>query len=507
MNRAKNIPPLLLARSKKYLMSVRKITIILLPALFCLIQFSAQSNEIDAFIFKGKQTKKQLCSDEVFIRRSYLTLTGCLPKPEKCAQFIRSTNQQKRSILIDELLDSDEYVRFMVMRWGDILKIKSEFPSNLWPNGVQAYNRWIYENITNNTPYDKFVSNLLVSNGSNFRAPAVNFYRAFLNRTPENIYQNVCLLFLGSRKADKNGSICFSQVKYKNTKEWKEEIVFVDLEKEAPFSKLMMWDKRGINLVQGEDWRINYTQWLTDEKNNRFSAVMANRMWYWFFGIGIVNEPDDWGPKNPPSNQPLLDFLTNWFIKSGYNMKALARLILNSGAFQSAAAPEGFYIPQRLKAEVIVDALADLTGISEPYRSRVPEPYTFYPAGTRSVNLGDATVSSTALELFGRASRDVSLESHRSNEISERQLLYLMNSSDLENRIQKSQVLNALSKRQGGLENLCNSITLMTLSRFPSKEEVQLFKTYAEKNNLSARELASDILWTQINSAEFLYNH
>jgi hypothetical protein len=475
--------------------------------LFCLIFFTAQANDIDPFVFKGMQSKNQLCSDEVFIRRCYLTLTGRLPKSENVIQFIRAANPRKRAVLINELLDSEEYVSYMLMRWGDILRIKSEFPSNLWPNGVQAYNRWIYEKIRNNTPYDQFVSGLLVSNGSNFRAPAVNFYRAFLNRTPENIYQNVCLLFLGSRTCDKNGSICFSQVKYKNTKEWKEEIVYIDLEKTAPFSKIMMPDKRGINLVPGEDWRIGYMRWLTDKMNIRFSAVMANRMWYWLFGQGIVQEPDDWGAKNPPSDQPLMDFLATWFIKSGYDMKALARLILNSGAFQSVAAPQGYYVPQRLPAEVIVDALADLTGISDSYRSRVPEPYTYYPEGTRSVNLGDATVSSTALELFGRASRDVSLESHRSNKISERQLLYLMNSSELEKRIQRSKVLNALSARKGGFENLCQSITLMTLSRFPTKEEIQMFKTYAEKDGLSLREMASDILWTQINSTEFIFNH
>jgi hypothetical protein len=234
---------------------------------------------------------------------------------------------------------------------------------------------------------------------------------------------------------------------------------------------------------------------------------MANRMWYWLFGNGIVNEPDDWSSKNPPSNPQLIDFLTDWFIKSGYDMKALAKLILNSTAFQSVAAPDGYYMPQRLPAEVIVDALADVTGSFESYRSRVPEPYTYYPEGTRSVNLGDATVSSTALELFGRASRDNSLESHRTNEISERQLLYLMNSADLEKRIQKSKVLNSLCTRDGNIEKLCQSITLMMLSRFPTEGEIQMFKAFSEKDGLSLRDLASDILWTHINSTEFLFNH
>lgn len=268
-----------------------------------------------------------------------------------------------------------------------------------------------------------------------------------------------------------------------------------------------MPDKQEIHLILGEDWRIAYVQWLTSKKNSRFAAVMANRAWYWIMGKGIVNEPDDWGDHNPPSNQELLDFLGNWFVQSGFDIKALMRLILNSNAFQSAATPNGIFVPQRLPAEVIVDAIADLTGISESYRSRIPEPFTYYPEGTRSVDLGDASVSSTALELFGRASRDVSLENQRSNELNARQLLYLMNSSELENRNLKSPVLNEICLGKPGIAGICKTITLSALSRFPSKNELQLFKTYAEKNKITPRQLASDILWTQINSTEFLFNH
>ncbi len=183
------------------------------------------------------------------------------------------------------------------------------------------------------------------------------------------------------------------------------------------------------------------------------------------------------------------------------------RLILNSDVCQSAASPQGSYIPQRLPAEVIVDALADVTGISDSYRSRVPEPFTFYPEGTRSVDLGDATVSSSALELFERASRDASLESQRSNQIMPRQLLYLMNSSELEKRIQSSVRLRAICTQQKDAEGICRAISLMTLSRFPTENELKLFKAHAEKNGLSLRELTSDILWTHINSSEFLFNH
>ncbi len=166
--------------------------------IFCFLLLPAAANEIDRFI----PQRTQLCTDEVFLRRSFLTLTGRLPLAGRAAQFLKSGNIRKRSALIDELLDSDECAHYLLMRWGDILRIKAEFPSNLWPNGVQAYNRWLYERIKNNEPYDKMVNELLLSKGSNFRSPAVNFYRAFLNRTPENIYRNINLLFLGQRTSN-----------------------------------------------------------------------------------------------------------------------------------------------------------------------------------------------------------------------------------------------------------------------------------------------------------------
>ncbi len=465
------------------------------------------ANEIDNIVRNTLHQHFLPCGDEVFLRRTFLVLTGRLPKSDKAVQFLQSVHPEKRALLIDSLLDSDEYVRYVVMRWGDILRIKSEFPSNLWPNGVQAYNRWLYEQISANVPYDTFVRNLLLSQGSNFRSPAVNFYRAFIKKIPENIYQNIQLLFLGERTTPFEGAACFDQISYKTTKEWKEEIIYLDYAQKPRKKTVKLSNNKSIQLQPGEDWRKQYTEWLTDKQNRRFAAVMANRLWYWVFGKGIVDEPDDWGAHNPPSNKALLDYLTDQFIASGYDTKALLKLILNSGVYQSSHAPAGFYIAQRLPAEVLIDALADLTGIADEYRSRVPEPFTFYPKDTRAIDLGDATVSSSALELFGRVSRDVSLESQRNNTLSARQLLYLMNARELEERIRKSNALSELCKQEKDIPGVCRAITLMTLSRFPTDEEMLLYRQYAQKNKVSVRQLASDILWMQINSIEFLYNH
>ena len=447
------------------------------------------------------------CSDEVFLRRAYLAVTGSLPTAQTCERFLDDDNFKKRERLVSRLVNSELSFKYMQMHWGDILRIKSEFPSNLWPNGVQAYNRWIYEQLMNNVPYDKMVRELLLSEGSNFRSPAVNFYRGFQQRTPENFYKNINLLFLGNRDCRDNGHLCFSQVRFKSTKEWKEEIIYLDYHKKVYYTQIELEDGTTLTPQQDSDWREVYVNWLTSSRNRRFAEVMVNRMWYWIFGRGIVHEPDDWREDNRPSDPQLLAELTDYFISSKFDMRKLLKKILLTDEFESEAAPAGYYTPQRLPAEVIVDALATVTGIWDTYSSRVPEPFTFYPPRTRATHLGDATVSSTELELFGKVSRDVSLEAQRNNEISSRQLLYLMNSSVLEQRIRKSGVLKKICEQNPTLEQLTDAITLRVLSRRATDSEKRLYKEYMEQNGLSLRDLALDMVWVQINSNEFLYNH
>ncbi len=447
------------------------------------------------------------CGDEVFLRRAYLTVTGALPSPREATRFLDDTKADKREVLIDKLINSELGLKYMQMHWGDILRVKSEFPSNLWPNGVQAYNRWIYEQLLYNVPYDEMVQKLLLSSGSNFRSPAVNFYRGFQKRSPENFYANINLLFLGNRDCKDNGHICFSQVKFKSTKEWKEEIIYVDYHKTLPNDVVKLADGTILTPKRDSDWRTEYVKWLTSHDNRRFAEVLVNRMWYWVFGKGIVHEPDDWREDNKPSHPELLKELTDYFVANKFDMRKLLKKILLSDEFNSKAAPEGFYEPQRLPAEVIVDALSSITGAWNTYQSRVPEPFTYYPPKTRATHLGDATVSSSELELFGKVSRDVSLESQRNNSITSRQLLFLMNSSVLERRIRRSQNVQNIYLESGTLEGVANGVTLLVLSRRATTEEIAMYKEYMEKNRLALMDMAVDMVWMQINSNEFLYNH
>jgi len=176
-----------------------------------------------------------LCSDAVFVRRAYLDVIGTLPTAQEAREFILDPDlKNKRRALIDRLLERDEFADYWSMRWGDILRIKAEFPVNLWPNAAQAYHRWVRASLVANKPYDTFVRELLTSSGSNFRVGPVNFYRAVQNRTPEGIAGAVALTFMGSRidswPSDRATGMTafFSQIGYKPTNEWKEENVFWD---------------------------------------------------------------------------------------------------------------------------------------------------------------------------------------------------------------------------------------------------------------------------------------
>ena len=144
-------------------------------------------------------TPARVCSDGVFVRRAYLDVIGTLPTAEESRQFLQDADRDKRSKLIDRLLERDEFADYWSLRWCDLLRVKSEFPINLWPNAAQAYHRWVRAGIKANMPYDRFVREMLTSSGSNFRVPQVNFYRAVQGTEPETVAEAVALTFMGAR--------------------------------------------------------------------------------------------------------------------------------------------------------------------------------------------------------------------------------------------------------------------------------------------------------------------
>ncbi|NLX94847.1 MAG: DUF1549 domain-containing protein [Rhodopirellula sp.] len=281
--------------------------------------------KIDQLVFaKLKELKMKpakLASDQLFLRRVYLDVIGTLPTADEARTFLEDKDPKKRSALIDYLLERPEYSDYWALHWCDTLRVKSEFPINLWPNAAQAYDRWVRASLRDNMPYDQFARELLTSCGSNFRTAPVNFYRAVVTKTPPGLAQAVALAFLGERtdkwpKERLDGlAAFFSQVGYKPSNEWKEEIIVWDprkITKGEPL-KPVFPDGTPATLPPDKDPREVFADWLIRPENPWFARQIVNRQWYWLLGRGIVHEPDDVRPDNPAQNPALLNYRrTSW---------------------------------------------------------------------------------------------------------------------------------------------------------------------------------------------------
>jgi len=489
-------------------------------------EFTA-NNRIDTLVMKTFCSKgiepANLCSDSVFIRRVYLDVIGTLPEPREVRMFLQNRSPHKRAALIHELLRRDEFADYWSLKWCDLLRVKAEFPINLWPNAVQAYHRWIYDAIACNMPYDQFAREMLTSSGSNFRVPQVNFYRAIRGREPSAIAGVVALTFMGLRlenwPEDRRLGMeaFFSRVAYKLTAEWKEEIVYLDPAQAEPLDAVFP-DGVKVNIPPGRDPRLVFADWLISPDNPWFARNIVNRVWSWLLGRGIIHEPDDIRPDNVAVHPELLAYLENQLVKTDYDLKRIYSLILNSRTYQQSSIarsenPEAealfaCYPVRRLEAEVLIDALCWISGTKESYSSPIPEPFTFIPEENRSIELADGSITSQFLEMFGRPSRDTGLESERNNQPTDAQRLHLLNSSHVQDKIERSSRLKGLIRTaKGNRRMLANLIYLNILSRYPTQAELTTALQYFQTKGINIRQATNDLAWVLINSKEFLYRH
>ncbi len=485
------------------------------------------SANIDALVLAQQKKlglqRANICSDAVFLRRVHLDLIGTLPTAEEASAFLDDKDPGKRAALVDRLLERGEFADYWGMRWGDVLRVKSEFPVNLWPNAAQAYDRWIRDGLRQNLPYSKFAQEILTASGSNFRNPAVNFYRSAGSKDPKALARAVALAFMGQR-ADKwpdakldRLAVFFSRIGFKKSDEWKEEIVYfdgVDGSKKGPAEGTLP-DGTKVSLKPGEDPREVFTRWLLTSKNSPFAANAVNRIWYWLVGRGIVHEPDDLRADNPPSNPELLAWLSKEFVASGYDLRHICRVILNSNTYQlSPIPPVGqtkgaanfAYCPlRRLEAEVLIDAINQITGAQEEYSSMIPEPFTFIPGDKRSIALPDGSITSTFLEIFGRPPRDTGFLSERGERTTTAQRLHLLNSGQILGKLNKSENLKEIYKTPGGPRAVATRLYLTLLSRYPTDEEWKAVQSYAQAGE--GWRAMQDLTWALLNSPEFVFRH
>jgi uncharacterized protein DUF1553/uncharacterized protein DUF1549 len=464
-----------------------------------------------------------LSSDEVFVRRVYLDVIGTLPTPHEVRAFLADGRREKRAALIDTLLDREQFADYWSMKWCDLLRVKAEYPINLWPNAVQAYHRWVWDSIEENKPYDEFARELLTSSGSNFRVPSVNFYRAVQGREPSALAQAAALTFMGVRNeswpTDRRAGmeVFFSRVAYKGTAEWKEEIVYLD---PAPTDSLtaLFPDGATVRIPPGTDPRQVFAEWLIRRDNPWFARTIVNRVWAWLLGRGIIHEPDDIRPDNPAVYPEVLAYLEQELVKADYDLKQIYRKILNSHTYQRSSIPRSehpdaealfaHYKVRPLDAEVLIDALCAVFGAEESYSSLIPEPYTYIPKYQRTIALADGSITSQFLELFDRPARDTGLVSERNSEPTSAQRLHLLNSTHIQRMIERSgQLRRLVALGQGNPRRAIRILYLSILSRYPTTSELDTAERYAQTAGLSGKQAGIDLAWALINTKEFLYRH
>jgi hypothetical protein len=486
---------------------------------------NAIDHAVTAQLKKLRITPANPCSDAVFVRRVYLDVIGTLPTAAEARAFLDDPSPLKRSALIDKLLSREEFADYQAMRWCETLRVKSEFPINLWPNAAQAYHRWIRTSIKENKRYDVFARELLTASGSNFRVPQANFYRAVQSRKPMAIAQMVALTMMGCRAENwpvdqlKGMSAFFAQIGYKSTAEWKEEIVFHDASSATTrpddFASATFPDGTRIPLPADRDPREIFADWLITPKNPYFNRCIVNRIWFWLVGRGIVHEPDDFRLDNPPGNPRLLTVLEHELTATKYDLKRIYRLILNSRTYQFSSIPRtdssvsaanfAHYPLRRLDAEILIDVICQITGTREKYTSAIPEPFTFMPDDQRAIALPDGSITSSFLELFGRPPRDSGLQSERALKPGVDQRLHLLNSTHIQRKIEQSIKLRALGRVQPNVR--LTELYLTILSRPPTAREQTIARLYGSNKGDGGREAWVDLTWALINSPEFLYRH
>ena len=331
-------------------------------------------------------------TDTVLARRLYLDLAGRIPTKWEAQVYAESSDPNKRAALVDKLLASTDFADYWAMRFCDILRVKSEFPINLWPNAVYVYHARIRAFVAQNEPWDRFGRALLTAQGSDFRDAEANFFRATDKRDPNGWAEATAQTFLGipPEKLDASRRTAlarfFTNVRIKDTREWKEEIVY----------------------VEGSDLRAQLCDLLFQTQRAEVAAAFQARIHAWIFG------PQAAAAK--PTGE--------------LRLKTLLRQIVLSPAYARGSVTGGFPA-RRLDAEVLDDALCTLCGDVRNFQSPAPEPFTFLPGKRNTVCIEDGSISNAFLALFGRPTRDTGLPEERNTAVTTKQRLYLYNSGKL----------------------------------------------------------------------------
>ncbi len=487
------------------------------------------------------------CSDEVFVRRAFVDTIGTLPTGLEVRTFLADGSPGKRDALIESLLARPEFVDFWSYHWSDLLMINGNL---LRPDAVKAYYTWIHDHVEANTPWDHFVREVITARGSSIENGATNFYA--LHQAPEDMAENASQAFLGlsigcakchNHPLEKwtndqyySFANLFSRVRAKG---WggdprngdglrtlvtvnSGELIQPRTGKPQPPTPL---DAEPLAFDALADRREYLADWLVSSDNPLFARSITNRVWRNFMGVGLVEQVDDMRASNPASNEELLQTCADFLVDSNFDLKSLMRQILQSETYQRSSRTldqndgdrrnYSRYYPKRLMAEVLLDAVSQVTAVPSEFNKIVfsgadVRDTDFYPKGTRAIELYDAAVQSYFLQTFGRHQRRITCECERSDEPSMVQVLHISNGNTINDKLKAkdNQLDRWLDEFKDNKSALLDALFLSSLSRYPvDRERREMLQLFVDTKPEEHRELLEDMTWGIFSSREFLFNH
>ena len=468
-----------------------------------------------------------LSKDEEFVRRVFLDITGTLPNSSDLKAFLANTSADKRSKLVQDLLNKPAYSDYSALVWSDLLRVDRQ---TLGTKQAYAYYRWLKNSFSENKPLDKLAFEILSAQGYLDEHPEGSFYKVV--KSPGELSSSFAQIFLGVRiacaechhhpfdkwtQADYLGmQSFFTGVRSKNA--GKREILVGD--NTSPGSNARYKEKvfahalgQPLPEVQPKgDARQLFAQWVVNPENQWFARNAANRIWAHLFGHGLVEPIDDFRDTNPASHPELLVKLANYLIENKYDAKALIKLITSSETYQRASTPVpgnesdewnySRFLLKSMPAEVLFDAISQTTG--------VPGDFEGYPTGTRAIQLWDSRYQDYFLKVHGRPLRVSSCSCERQKEPGIAQVLHELNSPELHRKLSHEQgKIARLIAGKSTQKEIVEELFLSYFSRFPDKSELELANEVLAKakDKTSKREALEDLAWGMMNSLEFLFNH
>ncbi|WP_197443017.1 DUF1549 and DUF1553 domain-containing protein [Lignipirellula cremea] len=485
-------------------------------------------NVIDGFVFDKLKDlglpPSPVCDDSTFIRRVTLDIAGRLPTFEETQAFLADAGPNKRADLVDRLVDSDAYADYFSQKWAAILRNKVD--PQVQRDGNFRFHDWVRTHLNENRPYNELIREVVTASGNEVRNPAVNWHRQV--KSVEEKVEDTAQVFLGLRiqcarchhhpfekwsQDDYWGMAAF----YSNTREKPGQKVYAIrgiAQSRHPKTQALVRPKplgeETLELTADDDARVALADWLASKENPFVAKALVNRYWKHFFGVGIVDPEDDMRATNPASNEPLLNGLAEHFIKSNFDLKDLVRTICKSSVYQLDSIPNDYnasdrqaysrFYPRRMPAEVMLDSIDALCGSQTRF--------TGLPAGMRAVQIPDhGGVNNGFLNAFGRPAGASACECERNGEMSMQQSLQLLNSDDIYNKLVGSRAQQLATDPRSDEEKI-EELYLRALSRPAKETERTAFLAHLAKFEANQKRGAyEDILWTLINTKEFLFNH